>query len=217
MTASNVLGPSLSLGRLERAVMAHVRLWLPTYLREAERAEGVQADGVTPLQPGSVPLPRSFRPTDGRVDKWPEDQLPALIFGSPGLANGGLRRDGRGEYRGTWVVQLTAVASGRDDTTTRWLAGIYCVALRLLLVQQPKVAGLDVDGIAYEDEAYDRLPFSRGRSLMAGSVSFTLGAGAVASARGGVSAPLPSPTTDPGPPPEVTETDVTIERRGTLA
>lgn len=211
MTVENLFGPVLTLGRVERSVMAHVRLWVPTYLPEVERSEGVRADGVTPLEPGSLPLPKSYRPAD-RLDKWPADQLPALIFGSPGLGDDGPRRRGDGAISGGWVFSLTAVASGRDDETTRWLCGIYTATLRLLFAQQPLIAGLDVESCAYEDEAYDGLPFSRSGSLMAGTVTFTLGLGGLASSAHGPAEPLADPLPDPGPWPTVQDTSLTVEK-----
>ena len=219
MTATDLLGTSLSLPTLERRLTAHCRKWMPQYLRAAEREEEVGPDGGA-LVVGSLPLPRTWRATSGPVDKWPEDQLPAVIFGSPGLAEGGPRRDGRGLYAGTWAFGFTAVTSGRDDVATRWLCGVYAVALRLMFVQQPAVEGLDVQSCEYQDEGYDPLPFRRTGSLMAGTVTFTIGVGGLASARHGLPAPtdggLPvppaDPTADPGPVPTVQTTHHQIER-----
>lgn len=213
MTATNQIGPHLTLSRVKRATLAHVQAWLPTYLRDVERAEGVRADGATPLVPGSLPLPRSWRVTDGPVHKWPEDQLPAVIFGSPGLDDSGPRRRGDGEHSGRWVVSLTAVVAGRDADVTDWLVGLYTAALRLLMVQQPLVAGLDMEGVTWQDEAYDDLPAQRTRSLKAGTCTFTMQLGGLASSAFGPVAPLPDPTTDPGPYPTVQDTGMTVERR----
>lgn len=211
MTVENMMGPALSLPTIERRVMAHLRLWFPTYLREAERQELVRSDGVAPLAPGSIPLPRSWEPTQGRVDKWPAAQLPAVIFGSPGLGEPP-RRAGGGDYSGDWVFAMTGVASARDAASTRWVTGIYVLALRLLFVQQPLIEGLPVESCKWEDEAYDDLPFSRSGALMAGTATFTLGLGELASSAHGPPAPLENPIEDPGPWPTVQDTSLTVER-----
>lgn len=211
MTDLNVFGQALSLPTIERALMAHVRRWFPDYLRDAERAEGFRADGVTPLEVGTLQLPRSWRPAD-QVDKWAEDQLPAVIFGSPGLSDAGPRRDGSGKHEGPWVFSLTTVVSGRDDQATRWLCGIYTVALRLLFLQQPMIAGLPVESCKYADEAYDPLPFRRQRSLMGGTVVFELVLSGLGDASGGPLEPAADPIPDPGPWPEVENTALDLDR-----
>lgn len=212
MTTGNLLNASLSLATIERCVMAHTRLWLPTYLADAERAEGVLPDGTTELEPGSLPLPRSYRPTDGRVDKWAEDQLPALIFGSPGVDEGSLRHDGRGRFTARWIFQLTVVYSAKDDTLTRFGTAVYASALLQLFVQQQSIEGLQVEGVTPLDLAFDRLAFSPSRALGAATLAFSLEAGTVADARGGPSEPLVDPLADPGPWPDVDDVDFDIER-----
>lgn len=212
MTASNLFGQSLSLTKIERCVMAHTKLWLPTYLREAERAEQYLPDGSANTV-GQLPLPRSYRPTDGRVDKWPEDQLPALIFGTSGVEDGSLRHQGNGEYTARWIYQLTVVHSAKDDVLTRYGVGVYAAALLQLFAQQQKISGLDVEGIVPLDLAYDRLAFSPSRALGSASLLFSLEAGTVADARGGPSEPLVDPESDPGPAPEVTTVQHDITKK----
>lgn len=215
MTDTNVFGTALSLPTIERAVMAHLRRWFPDYLRDAERREGVRADGVTPLEPGELPLPRSWRPA-AEVDKWAEDQLPAIIFGSPGLSDSGPRRSGDGKHEGPWVFSLTAVVSGRDDQVNRWLVGIYTAALRLLLMQQPMIVGLPVEGCHYADEAYDPIPQRRSRALMAGTVVYELVLSGLGDAAAGPLAPAENPIPDPGPYPEVENTGLDVTRSAPL-
>jgi hypothetical protein len=212
VTDLNVYGVALSRGRIQRATTAHVRRGVPDYWRVAARQEGVQADGATALEVGTLQLPRSWRRTQGELDRWPEDQLPALIFGSPGLSDEGVRRDGEGKHEGTWVFSWTAVVSGRDDDVTGWLVGIYTLALRLLFLQQPLIEGLPVTKCSYADEAYDGLPFRRSRSLMAGTVVFELGLKDLGSARGGPVDPAENPIPDPGPWPVVENTGLDLDR-----
>jgi hypothetical protein len=208
--ADNVFGPFLTLSDVEDAVLAHVRAWIPDYLREVERHLVTRPSGQT-LVPGTLPLPKSYERAS-QVDKWPESQLPAVVFSSPGLADGGLRRDGAGTYEGTWVVALHSVVAGNDDRSTRWLAGAYTAALRLLMTQQAMVEGLDVEAVEYADEAYDQIPHVRARSLMAGTATFELTVRDLASASAGPSAPSGEPATDPGPWPEVEETELIVEK-----
>lgn len=208
---TSVFGPVLTLPRIKGRVVAHTRLWMPTYLRAIEREEGVRADGVTPLAAGTLPLPKSWTKTNGRVDKWPAAQLPAVIFSSPGLSDSGAHRYGTA-YQGTWAFGLTTVASARDADSTEWLCGLYTAALRLLFIQQPVVGGLPVKGCSYADEAYDELPFSRSGSLMAGTATFELELGDLGDVRLGPLEPAADPVPRPGDGPEVQTTALDLER-----
>lgn len=213
MSEGNLFGVALALPVIEARLLEHVQLWVPDYLRDIERQVAVRPDGA-PHAVGSLPLFRSFTPTDGRVDKWPENQLPACLFGSPGL-DGPPRRDGRGEHEGTFAVGFTVVVSARDDRWTRWLCGIYAAALRLLFIQQGAVQGLPITHVTYTDESYDPLAYSRQRAIMAATVTFAVGVGGLGSARQGPAAPSPTPdgaVPDPGPFPAVEETILEVER-----
>lgn len=206
----NLYGQVLTRSKVERAVIAHVQAWLPAYLSETQRQEETYPDG-SPLGVTDLQLPRAWRATNGPVEKWPEDQLPAVVFGSSGLS-APPAMDGRRVYTASWAFALSAVVSGNDYDSTEWLAGIYVAALRLLMVQQPLVAGLEVESLKWEGESYDPLPFEAGRSLAAGTCAFTLEIRDVANASGGPVAPPDDPGVDPGPWSEVDEVELDIER-----
>lgn len=211
MAQADIYGPSLSLPRIERQVMAWAREWYPHYLRNQEREDAVGPDGK-PLVVGRIPTFRSFR-VASEVAKWPSAELPALLFSSPGLGDEERRKSGDGRHSGEWVITLTAVARGSDEVWTRFLVGTMTAALRLMVIQQAGAIDLPVNGFAYEDEAYDPIPQYRARSLLGGSVSFTLLLGDLGNARFGPADPPADPTEDPGTWPEVQTTETLLTRR----
>ena len=216
MSGQNVFGPVWTLGAIKRPLITHLRLWLPDYLREVERAEGMRPDGRggwVEHEAGTVDLPKSWRRTNGDVRKWPEDQLPAVLIGLPGLTADGVRIDGRHHVHETHVLALSAMVGGRDYEATEWLSGVYVAALELLMIQQPNVAGLPIERLTYADKAHDVLPDSeRSRTLVAGTATFTFELRDVADASAGPIEPSEDPVPDPGAFPEVEDTEIEIER-----
>jgi hypothetical protein len=85
---TSAIGPIVSGHDVEQATLAVLRRWMPTYLAEAERQTGRVV--------GSLPVIRGWTVAT-TFDKWPEDQLPAIVLISPGLASPP-DADGSGEY-----------------------------------------------------------------------------------------------------------------------
>lgn len=214
MTDSNQFGPSVGRGHVRRWVLAGLRAWLPDYIREAERQQDYPA--------GEATVPRTFQVAE-TLTKWPETQLPAVIVQLPGLADAAPARDGTGEITAQWIVALSAIARGRDEDDTERQGDVYGLALRLLMLQQAgdfPAAGdaydgplLRVESVQWADEGYDDLPQRRARTLVAATVTFRVDIRGVASTAYGPMVPSVDPTTDPGPWPEVTDTDIITTRR----
>lgn len=208
MTESNLIGPYFTRGDVRRWVLAGVRAWIGDYVRDVERHEG--------LPVGAVTLPKGWQVAPD-IFKWPETQLPAIIVTLPGLTDRAMTRQGDGSFTSEWAVGLTALVRGKNEADAERIADVYGSALILLMLQQ---AGggegfdtLDVVAVEPADESYDEVPQRRSRTLVAATVTFRVELRGRASAAHGPSAPSPDPTTDPGPLPEVTDTELTIERR----
>lgn len=210
----NVFGPAVGRGAVRAWILAGLRVWLPDYLRNAERIEGYPV--------GQAILPRSLTVAND-VTKWPETMLPALIVQLPGMSDNGATRQGDGSLAAEWIVALSFIARGRDEADTQRLGDVYGLALRMLMIQQAgdfAHAGeaytgpdLTIGAVDLADEAYDDLPQLRGRTLVAATVTFRVEIRDFASTAYGPDEPSADPTIDPGPWPEVTDTDLQITRR----
>jgi hypothetical protein len=216
VTGTNLFGPSVGRGHVREWAIGGLKAWLPDYLREAERAQGYPV--------GQAQLPRAWQVV-GRAEltKWPETKLPAVIVQVPGLSDAGPRREGDGDVSAQWIVAPSAIVRGRDEADTERLAEVYGLALRLLMLQQAGdflAAGgayvgpmLRVDAVEWADEGYDDIAQRRARTLVAATVTFRVDIRGVASTAYGPGAPSLEPTDDPGPWPEVTDTDLQLTRR----
>lgn len=179
-----VFGSLVSGDEIEEAVVATLQAWVPTYLRELERHFD--------LDPGALPAPRSYSTVSDRDPaRWPEDQIPAVVVMSPGLAGDPVRR-GDGSYRLAWSVAIGVVVSASSQAATRKLARRYAAAVRLIVVQHPALGGIAA-GVDFTDESYDDLARDRERSLAAGAVTFTVHVDGAADDSTAPAAPDPDP------------------------
>src|SRR4029077_9878627 len=122
MISSDYFGSIVVPRDIESAAAETVAHWMPFYLRELERQKGIPEN--------SLPAIRSYRFSRDFGDaQWPEDQLPCIIFVTPGMV-GLPRKDGSGSYRTTWALGVATVVSGRDEASTRQLTGLYTGAVR---------------------------------------------------------------------------------------
>lgn len=159
MTITYTPRPRSLYGRLiagvdvEQAIKARVDARLGDYLTEVERQHG--------LTVGYLQRPRAFVV----AERFPEDQLPAIIVESPGTADLPAA-DGQGRYAVRWEVVLTiAVAS---STGALELAKLYALALRALALQQPSALFMGVDWI---NERYPRPELVGGRTFYTAEVA----------------------------------------------
>jgi hypothetical protein len=111
MPGASAFGPLVAASDMEDAVLAQLQAWLPDYLAEVERTHG--------LQVGSLPQPRSWV-LSSEVERFPEEQLPAVMLASPGLTDPPLA-DGTGVYTARWqlvVDERYRLLDSIDDRTT---------------------------------------------------------------------------------------------------
>jgi hypothetical protein len=180
-----------------------VRKWMSTYLAEKERQDGMAA--------GALQRPRAIV-TVPSFEKWPEDQLPAIMLISVGLADSP-EMHGDGVYTARWDMALACVCSARTEAESHAMAQRYMAALRALFLQRPSLGG-NADGTTWLGESYDSLPYEDTRSLAAGMAQFVVQVEDVSSARAGPLTPDEplDPDTDPWAEwPLVQESDVEVD------
>jgi hypothetical protein len=199
----SVFGPIISAFEVEHALANCVRIWIRDYLAEAERQRGLEVEGF--------PRFRSIVVAGGAA-KWPEDQLPALLISSPGLAESGASRaiqvHGDGGYVARYRVDCTSEVSARGNRQAIMLARFYAAAVRTLLIQQPLRAPSDpppwLRRVDLTGERFDLRDWTVDRTRCAGTVSFAVEVDGVSTRGLGPRQPTYPPTDpDGGRPPEM--------------
>lgn len=178
-------------GDVEDSVMACLQNWLPTYLSEVERQHN--------LDEGFYQRPRSWRVRND-MEKWPEEQLPAIIVISTGLADNPVR-EGAGKHRAPWSIGIAAVVTSKDHLATRRMAYRYAAAIRAVMVQRQSLdLALDesVRGVTWIDGRNNELPPENDRTIFASRQVFAVEVGDVVTQGAGPVAPDPKP--DPEEP-----------------
>lgn len=170
---------------VELGVIATLKEWMPTYLRELELQLGRIEN--------KIPPPIMYTQTT-EIEDINFDQLPTALVVSPGLG-GTPMADGEGTYRAPFVIGVAVICSAKDQETTKDLAKIYAAAVRAVLLQKrvPSLGG-QVDWI---DESYDDLPELDQRTMCAGYGLFSVWVDDLVTRVGGPLAPA-DPETQPG-------------------
>lgn len=184
----SIFGPIIDANQVEEAVRDTLQLWFPTYLRELENQRG--------MTEGEMPPPRAYV-VSGDNDREPEDQLPAVVVVSPGLAENPFQ-EGDGSFRAPWSVGVGIFTSARDRESTEKLVRQYCAVARTIMLQKQSLGGF-ADGTEWIDEDFDEIEFDDTRTIGAGLVEFTVMVAEVVNRRGGPAKPtLPDPVGQPG-------------------
>lgn len=184
-TAPSIFGRVVAGSDVEEACMGVLKRWTSTYLSEVERQHGLIA--------GAIPRPRSWTVAPS-LDKYPEDQVPALLLISVGLQPPP-SRDAGGVYRARWLMGLGIVFSARTQAESHRIAELYLSALRLTLLQRQSLDGFDSDGTDWLDEQYGPDAYDDARSLGWGTAQFTVEVADVATVYAGPTTP-DAPLTD---------------------
>lgn len=185
----SIFGRIVTATDVEQWCLDLIGKWFGTYLSEVERQHGLAA-GTWQRPRGLFAVP-SF-------DKWPEDQLPAILCVSFGIAEPP-RMHGDGSYDALWQMGIGCICSASTQTLSHEMAADYGAALYDLFVQRQsldeKAEGTRWQGFTLEE----MLEFDDRRSLSAGTAVFQVEVHNVASARMGPTTPdVPLvPDTDP--------------------
>lgn len=218
----DVFGQIFLGSQLEQAAIDMLKDWFETYTVELQQQINWTGNDIPP--------PRSWT-TRNHFDRFPEDQLPAIIVVSPGLA-GKPVKDGTQRYRTVWDLAIAVICSARDEPSTKSLARFYCGVVRAIMVQHRSLGGI-ASGLEWVDESYDEIMDEQdtARVLASGQVSFRIEVDGTVSGRGGPRVPLapiepgtdgwtssgrfplPDPDTQPGSTFPVVETvNVTLNK-----
>ncbi len=184
---------------VEAAVIDHLQLWQTTYLAEVERQNG--------LEPRYLPELRSFVVVK-EFDKWPEDQLPACLVLSPGLAEPATA-DGGGTYRGKWLLGLAVVCSAPTREDTNRLAKWYISAMRTAMLQHQSLGGFS-EKVDWLDEKFTDLPTEGQRTMSSGQAVFQVEVHGLVDRAGGPTEPPEDPYNTPENWPDVSSVDITV-------
>jgi hypothetical protein len=203
MTApfTSAIGKIVTGRDVELAALAMLKRWSSTYLAESEAATGRVR--------GSLPRIRAWT-TASEFEKWPEDQLPAVLLISPGLA-APPRADGGGSYRASFALGVAVIVSTARMDETAALAKLYCATFRACLLQHQSLEGFAA-GVTWVDENYDDLPSIDDRSLGAGQAIFAVEVDGISTRWNGPPHPSDPLTPDTAPlPDDPTATAVAVE------
>lgn len=191
--------------QVEQALITTLQMWMPTYLAEVARQHGKGAR--------ELPTVASYT-TVVEFDKWPEDQLPACIVVSPGIAEQP-SQEAKGKHRAKWAAELALICSASTQKNSLDLAKMYLAAARAAILQHASLGGF-ASGLEWIDELYDRVPSEDTRNLGAASGLFVVHVDDVTTKGAGPGAAVPEPRIDPTldyDPVFVEETEVTIEQQ----
>lgn len=181
--SASAFGALVAASDLEAAALAQLQVWFADYLAEVERHHG--------LAVGSLPLPRSWE-VSSTVERFPEDQLPAVMLASPGLADPPLA-DGAGTYTARWQLVVATQVAARGNRLALRLARLYALAVRALMLQQQDLAPLQVRRVDWMDERYRLLDSVDDRTTCVAEVELAVEVRDVTTRHAGPLAPLLGP------------------------
>lgn len=194
----SIFGPIIDESDVERALLAHLEEWMPTYLGYVVRAKDPDGDRF----PKGAPPVRSYTWRDVIGEKFPEDQLPMLLARGIGeFDDPGTQGDGVVDTR--YVIYLIAVCSGFDRDEAREAARIYASAAQLAIVQHEDLGGFAA-GVRMQQGG--RYPITSGegdRFLSAVYRPYVVEVDETMRTSGGPLAPLEKPDEEPDPWPTV--------------
>ena len=200
------VGPMVTGGDIEDAVLAQLKEWLPRYLVAGEEQHGKAA--------GSIPVPKGWAITGRVLDKLLSDQLPCVIVLAAGVGPSGTRREGTGVLAGDWTVGVGVMFNAAIGRESRRHAQLYARAVQLALQQMPLHALGQPCKVDWRGESYDELDFAQSRTYSASVVNFNVYCREVATTDGGPP-PAAVPPSDPTVPfvpwVEVSKTEVAVE------
>lgn len=164
MTNSTIFGAILSADVAQDAMIAHLKLWLPTYLAEIDEQRGFER--------GYTNTPQSWQivPT---FDNTLDGQLPAILAICPGTADKP-EKLGDGTYLVTYTVGVAALVKAPDQLQANALAKRYGAAITACVDQKKSLGRNDVEAVTWEGDSYDDVPTSQDRTLVAATVHFNV-------------------------------------------
>ncbi len=197
------LGELMIVTNLERGAIEHYKLWEETYLAEIERLTDRDARSLHKIRSFSI---------KAELDKFPEEQLPAMVVVSPGIVGDTVVKEGDGSYSAQWDLGIAIVSSARDEAATDNLRAYYGATIRAVFLQHPQIG--EVGSVEeWVDESYNELPVEADRTVSVVQLLFRVHCEMIVEAAGGTRVPLDDPYEDHEHP-EVTETETELSKIG---
>lgn len=137
----SVWGTLLDGSDVERALLAHLRHWMPAASSYVRRIKDPDEQRWPKREDGTFIEPiheYGVSHADAAAQKWPEDQLPMLIAQSPGMEDDPVVEEG-GRVSAVYGVALSAIASSVTAEDAKELARLYASAARLAIIQNPQL------------------------------------------------------------------------------
>ena len=207
MVTDTIFGPIFDGSVLTRAVLATLKAWFPTYIKEIELQRG--------YTPGEIPAPKTY------VERWafdsyPDDKIPAVIVVSPGMFEPP-RRDGDGTVSGWWSVGVGIIAAANTEDNSERLAKVYGAGARMIMEQKGYLdESWEFNGCIVLDETYTDIPdIEQARTMRSVHVVSRVQVINMWDAFGGPAQPAaPDPVNQPGSQwPDVQTTFIDIESK----
>jgi hypothetical protein len=195
---SERVGPIKHAGDVEAATIATLQKWLPTYLAETARQHDLTR----------IATPKSWA-TASAYDRWPEQQLPAIIVSAPGT-EGDPRVDGDRVYAADYELRVTAEVIARHGNEARLLGQLYAGAVRVAMMQRRSLG----DGMRVTDwrgESNTTLEIVDRRTRFGAQNIFRVAVPNLFTERGALSDPILS---DPGDLLEITDYEIEVVKSG---
>lgn len=228
----SIIGPLFHPGHLEDRVIETLKTWLPAYLNEVSWRQTVEenlpalaeADPTASrdelieelqdridagtIKPRQLATPKSYA-TVSEYDRFPEQQLPAIIVAAPGMVQQPIR-NGDGYLHGTWTIEVSATVSAPNGKETRQLSQLYLAAIQGAILQRRSLgdpfSAANLMMVEYAD-----IPNERRRSIIAAVAAFEVSVHEMISTKQGPVSPEPP---DPIPPtwPIATEINISVQK-----
>lgn len=164
---------------VEGAIQSTLELWLPTYLRFAERRAGKRV--------GSYPDVASWRSADTMEERFPEQQIPAVQIMM--TENVDLVTHGTGAS-GVFDGTIDVLVASSEPEAARANASTYGFFMGLLLAQQSGLDGsIPISGLGWEKVGTPAVGKPDGRWLALGSIAVNVTVESVFESLSGPGAP----------------------------
>lgn len=183
----SLYGNTVDADDIHTTITEFIEKWAPSYVAEMGARKGFARD--------EIPAFASYTNVE-EMDKWPEDQLPAVVTFIPGT-DAEPYLEGDGSYSAEWMVGIGVIASSLDRSATKKLLTAYLLAIRGMFVQHASIDGL-AESTTWMGESYDELSFDSARTIQAGIVSFRIKINNVINSAAGLSSTPEDPVIDPG-------------------
>lgn len=182
-------------------VREHLQEWMPDYLAKMEDETG--------RDPRSLPMIRSWQ-LAADIERWPEDQLPAVVVVVPGTADIPTL-DGAGNYRAEFTVAVGLFVSANTEEATEDLASVYTAAVLGAITQHESI-GNHFEGARWRGFEFDAGGIGDSRTLGITRVEFVVTVGDVINIHLGPLEPSEDPYEAPGACPTAETVDIALSQ-----